>query len=172
MDSVNTRTRTIYGLYETIDTSTALDLIKSLDLLNRTRGPINLIFSTTGGSVTDGIIMYEAIRRSKNPVTVTVTGAVESIGAFIIQGAHRRRIEPTAYIMYHSGTFQTQETAVDEVVREAMFARDQYRMVDKIIHDRIKFKGSLDSYQESVRRSIWLDARGALKNGYVDEVVE
>jgi ATP-dependent Clp protease protease subunit len=170
--NIDRRKRTLYCLYESIDGAAANQFLKNLDYLNRTKGRIRVYFSTSGGSVIDGLTMYEAIRRSANPVDIIITGAVQSIGAFIIQAAHRRLIEPTAYIMYHSGTFQTSETAVDEVAKEALFTRDQFSMIDSLMYARIKPKMSLDAFREAVRRSIWLDARQALKAGYVDEVLK
>lgn len=163
--------RTIYSINGEVNSTLATEILLKLSEFNQTRGPIRLVLHTPGGDVTSGIAIYEAIRRSRNPVTVTVTGTCESIGMLILQAAHHRQIYSTSSLMYHEGYCKLGKLPVNEAVKTALFTRDQFALVDRLIYDRVKPPGSFEGFQEQARKSIWLDAKQAKKLGYVDEIV-
>ena len=67
-----------------------------------TSGVITLMLSSNGGDVFAGLRMYEAIRRSKVPVTVICEGSVASAATLVMLGASRRYMYATSVILVHS----------------------------------------------------------------------
>lgn len=63
---------------------------------------ITLMLSSNGGDVFAGLRMYEAIRRSKVPVTVICEGSVASAATLVMLGASRRYMYATSVILVHS----------------------------------------------------------------------
>lgn len=169
--SIDLKTRTVYCIAEETDSEVAETFIKNIAYLNRTKGTIKVVLSTSGGEVDYGIAMYESVKHSKNPVHILVTGSCQSIGILILQGAAKRSIYSTSTLMYHEGNSSQGEMPVNESVKSALYTRDQFAMIDKIIFDRVKPGISFDAFQDQVRRSIWLDGKAAKKAGYVDEVI-
>lgn len=64
---------------------------------------INVIMNHSGGSVFDGMAIYDAIASTKNAVIVTVMGGAMSMGAIILQAADVRILAPHSIVMIHHG---------------------------------------------------------------------
>lgn len=62
---------------------------------------------TQGGSVADGIFLYNLVKASPIPITVYNGGTIASIGTVFLLGAQRRVASETALFMIHRTTFAT-----------------------------------------------------------------
>ncbi len=66
-------------------------------------GMINIFLNSPGGSVIDGLAIYDAIKACKNYVRCYVYGAADSIASIILQAADDRVISENSRIMIHNG---------------------------------------------------------------------
>jgi len=63
---------------------------------------IYLGFSTTGGSVVNGVALHHIIKGSKKPITIHALGNVDSIGLTIFLAGHSRYAVPHTRFLFHS----------------------------------------------------------------------
>lgn len=101
-----------YGIYEPsktiiqfgeINSDSADAFIANLHLADLIPGTVSIKFSTGGGCVTSGLMMYDAIRAMKNYVRIICYGEVASMGTVILQAADERVMMPHSYLMTHYG---------------------------------------------------------------------
>ena len=87
--------------------NTARRLIMALHILdsNAQRGekPITVIMNSCGGDWSHGMAMYDAIRSSKNYVTIINMSHARSMSSLIFQAADYRITAPNGYYMIHDG---------------------------------------------------------------------
>src|SRR5271166_5851070 len=79
-------------------------ILKGLHILNQIEGEITIIMNNLGGDWYHGMAIYDAIKTSKNPVTIKVFGHAMSMGSIILQAAHKRVLAPNAKVMIHYGS--------------------------------------------------------------------
>lgn len=96
--------RHIYLIGE-VNSEQSAKLIVALNILNMSEGPIRITMNCPGGSVYDGLAMYDAIKLSRNPVIVVGTGHVMSMGTIIFQAADMRYLTPDCRFMIHDGSW-------------------------------------------------------------------
>ena len=108
LDDVFLRDRCIF-LCEEVTTDSCNELIKQLLYLEKTDdvSPINLFINSPGGSVTDGLAVYDTIRLLKSPVTAIITGIAASMGSIILLACEpdRRLMLPSSRIMVHDASW-------------------------------------------------------------------
>ncbi len=108
LDDVLLRDRCIF-LCDEVTTESCNELIKELLYLESVdnKSPINLFINSPGGSVTDGLAVYDVIRLLKSPVTAIVTGIAASMGSIILLAcpADRRLMLPSSRIMVHDASW-------------------------------------------------------------------
>jgi len=150
--------------------------LKNIHILN-TGGklPITVEMSLIGGEWSAGMIIFEAIRESKAPVTIRVRGQAESMSSVILQSADHRVVSKYSYFMCHYGscyfdgdyqtmqtTSQWQKTIVDQ-------------MVDIYVEKMLKSKWAKDKYGIPTERQVKSFLRRKMKDGdwymFGDEIV-
>lgn len=65
-------------------------------------GPITVKINSSGGSVQEGVSIYESLRSREAPVTVEVVGWALSIASVIAMAGNSIRIAPTGLLMLHN----------------------------------------------------------------------
>lgn len=90
-------------LTDEIDIDTYSEVIKNLHALDQTEGTVTIYLNSGGGSVVDGLAIYDAIKAMKNYVRIIVLGEACSAASFILQAADERIMCPSAHIMVHWG---------------------------------------------------------------------
>jgi ATP-dependent Clp protease protease subunit len=161
----------IYGApqrWDNYSPTSAHDSILSYNWEDQT-SPIYLMVDSDGGSVSDGFILYDAIRASQAPV-VTVLQNAASMASVLVAAGRRRLAYPHARVMLHlptsgmRGDFHDMETATREVRRVTDMLADAYvecgatRTREQILVD--------------IDREYWLNAREAIDYGLIDEIVD
>lgn len=71
--------------------------------------PMTILLSTEGGHEDVGMAIYDAIKCCRSEVTIRVYGRCLSIGAWILQAAEHRLLEPNSTMMLHTGTNSYEE---------------------------------------------------------------
>ena len=82
------------------DTIAAADFVKDFSAIQADE--ITVRINSYGGSVTDGIAIYNAIKRHSAKVTVAIDGAAYSVASLIAMAADTRQIAENALMMIHA----------------------------------------------------------------------
>lgn len=132
---------------------------------------IKMYINSPGGSVDDGLAIYDTMNFIKSPVSTIVIGKAASMGAVLAAaGAPGKRfILPNARIMIHqaSGGFKGTSNEVEIMARELILAR---KKLDKILAHHSG--QSLDKITQDTDKDTWLSASEAKKYGLVDKVID
>jgi ATP-dependent Clp protease, protease subunit len=133
--------------------------------------PIKLIFNSPGGSVLDGLALFDYIRElqtSDHQITTVGMGMAASMGGILLQAGQKRVMGRNAYLLIHEvGGFSLGR--LSEMEDEVAFAkRVQERLLDILAERSTLTKAQIRRNWR--RKDWWLDADQALAAGFVDEV--
>jgi ATP-dependent Clp endopeptidase proteolytic subunit ClpP len=165
----------VYSFYDTVKHDTVRAAVATLDEWSRRRpgSPIEVQLSSFGGSVFDGLALYDflrALRDRGHHVTVTVLGFAASMGAVLLQAGDRRRMGPNSYVMIHelsTGTYGKQS----EMEEDVEFSRRLQDRLIKILCSRSNL--TVPQVRDMWRkRDIWFDAAQAKRLGLIDDVIK
>lgn len=131
---------------------------------------IQVLLSTYGGNVYDGLSLYDAIKNSKTDVDITCFGKIMSIGIIILLSAKTRKAYRNTTFMIHElssgviGKLADMEESIDEAKR-----------INKVLFDIIKKETKIspslldDIY---IKKKDWFfTAEEALEMGLITEII-
>lgn len=81
---------------------TALDVVQQLQALPATTAQINVRINSYGGSVSDGIAIYNALRRHSAKKVVSVDGVAMSSASLIAMAGDEIRVSSASLVMIHA----------------------------------------------------------------------
>ena len=140
------------------------------DVVNKGNDEIHLFLSTPGGTVQDGIAIYNFIRSLPVPLIVYNIGNVNSIGNVVFQAAGRRVASRTSSFMFHGVGFDIQNARLElKQLRERMqgIENDQSLITDVMVrHTNLDRTHVNNLFLEMA----YLKANEALEHGITDEV--
>ena len=94
------------SFFADINPMTSATLVGNVfDQLNRGATEINLLLSTPGGMVDEGVAVYNVLRGLPIPLITHNVGSVNSIGNIVFLAGSHRRACPHATFMYHGVGF-------------------------------------------------------------------
>ena len=132
---------------------------------------IQLYINSPGGSVTDGMAIYDTMQYIKCDVSTMCIGMAASMGAFLLAGGAKgkRLALPNAEIMIHQplGGAQGQATEIE------IAAKHMQRTKEKL--NRLLAANTGKPYEEIVadtERDNWKTAEEAKEYGLIDAVME
>ena len=124
---------------------------------------IHFYIDSPGGSVTDGMAIYDTMQYVKCDVSTICIGMAASMGAFLLAGGAKgkRMILPNAEVMIHQAT--EIQIAAEHILRtkkklNEILAANTGKPVEKVAED--------------TERDNWLTAEEALEYGLVDKIIE
>lgn len=136
-------------------------------------GPLDLEISSLGGSVFEGVAIYNALKRYAetpgNSLTVTVMGVAASIASVIAMAGTTIRMPANTYMMVHKPWGGLAGNA-DEM-------RDYADLLDKIEMSLVgtymaRTGKSEDEIKQLLEKDTWLTAEEAVAQGFADEVTD
>lgn len=131
---------------------------------------ISLYINSPGGSVYDGLAIYDTMQFIKPDVVTYGIGLQASMGAFLLSsGAKGKRfLLPSSRVMIHQPSSGTQGKVTDQEIslREALRLKE---LLNEILAKNTGQK--LAKIKADVERDFWMDAREAVAYGVVDKVV-
>ena len=132
---------------------------------------IQLYINSPGGSVTDGMAIYDTMQYVKCDVSTICVGMAASMGAFLLSsGAKGKRIAlPNAEIMIHQPSAGTQGQITDMTIHLRRLEKVKERM------NRILSENTGKPYEEVVaacERDNFLSPQEALEFGLIDRVLD
>lgn len=132
---------------------------------------ISLYINSPGGSVTDGMAIYDTMQYIKCDVSTICMGMAASMGAFLLSaGAKGKRYAlPNADIMIHqpSGGYQGQATDIQIHTNHILHIKEK---LNRILSENTG--QPLDIIARDTERDNFMTAQQALEYGLIDKVIE
>ena len=131
---------------------------------------IQLYINSPGGSVYDGLAIYDTMQYIAPDVQTIGIGLQASMGAFLLSsGAKGKRfVLPNARVMIHQPSSGTRGKVTDQEIslRESIALKER---LATIMADNTGQK--LDKIKADMERDYWLSAADAVEYGLADEVI-
>lgn len=132
---------------------------------------IKLYINSPGGTVYDGLAIYDTIQYIKPDVMTIGIGLQASMGSFLLSsGTKGKRFAlPNSRIMIHQPSSGTQGKITDQEItlREGLFLKQR---LNEILAKNTGQK--LAKIEKDSDRDFWMGAEEAVKYGLIDEVIE
>jgi ATP-dependent Clp protease, protease subunit len=133
---------------------------------------MHILFQSGGGNVSDGICLYNFLRKCPMDVTLYNVGTVASIGVIIFLGAKRRVAQKHATFMIHRSTsFPIGSHAADKLEFTAKALRLDDDRMEAILKEHLKFSEARWS-EFRHNAEFWFTAEDAVKDGIAIEIGE
>lgn len=131
---------------------------------------IKLYINSPGGSVYDGLAIYDTIQHLKCDVATYGIGLQASMGAFLLSSGTKgkRFLLPNATVMIHQPSAGTQGKVSDMEISLKEGIRLKKRLTEILAKNCGK---SFEEMERAQDRDNWMSAEDARKFGLVDEVV-
>ena len=131
---------------------------------------ISLYINSPGGSVYDGLAIFDTINYIKPDVQTIGIGLQASMGAFLLSSGTKgkRFVLPHARVMIHQPSSGTQGKVTDQEIS----LRESIR-IKKLLNELLaKNTGQkLAKIEQDVDRDFWMDAKEAVAYGLADKVL-
>ncbi len=131
---------------------------------------IALYINSPGGSVTDGLAIYDTMQYVTCDVATICVGLAASMGQFLLcAGAHGKRYAlPHSRIMMHQPSAQMQGQAADIAIQA-----EQIGYLKKMLAERIAMHTgqSVETVQRDSERDRWFTAEESKDYGFIDQVI-
>ena len=132
---------------------------------------IQFYINSPGGSVSDGLMIYDTMRLIKPDVQTICMGMAASMGSVLLSAGTKgkRCILPNAEVMIHQplGGAQGQAT---EILIAADHIKDTRVRLNQILADNCG--KDLETLMKDTDRDHWMTAQEALDYGIVDKILE
>ncbi|MBI4091043.1 MAG: ATP-dependent Clp protease proteolytic subunit [Candidatus Komeilibacteria bacterium] len=133
--------------------------------------PIKLYINSPGGSVTDGLAIFDTMQHVKVPISTICVGFAASMGAILLSGGtkgHRYAL-PNAEIMIHQVAGGTEGQASDIKIKAEQIIKIKERL-NKILS---KTTGQpFSKIENDTDRDFHMSAEEALKYGLIDKIIK
>ncbi len=131
---------------------------------------IQLYINSPGGSVYDGLAIYDTMKYIKPDVQTIGIGLQASMGAFLLSSGTKgkRFVLPNARIMIHQPSSGTQGKVTDQEIS----LRESIRLKERLAEMMAKNTGQkLAKVKTDMERDFWMSGEEAVKYGLIDEVI-
>ncbi len=131
---------------------------------------IQMYINSPGGSVTDGLAIYDTMQYIKADVATICVGIAASMGAFLLAaGAKGKRMAlPHAEIMIHQVLGGTQGQETDIQIEARHIARIKHTLTEALAASTGK---DYDQIYADCERNNWMTAEEAAEYGLIDKVI-
>lgn len=131
---------------------------------------IQLYINSPGGSVYDGLAIYDTIQYIKPDVQTIGIGLQASMGAFLLSSGTKgkRYVLPSSRIMIHQPSSGTQGKISDQEItlREGLFLKQR---LNEILAKNTGQR--LSKIEKDADRDFWMGAKEAVDYGLVDRII-
>ncbi len=132
---------------------------------------IQLYINSPGGSVYDGLAIYDTIQYIKPDVQTIGIGLQASMGAFLLSSGTKgkRFVLPNSRVMIHQPSSGTQGKVTDQEIT----LREAIALKEKLAEMMAKNTGQkVAKVKADMERDFWMSAEEAVKYGVADEVIK
>lgn len=135
--------------------------------------PIHFYINSPGGSVYDGLGIYDMMQHVKAPVYTYCVGLAASMGSLLLQAGSKghRYSMPNSRVMIHQplGGARGQATDIQIQAREIQYLKD--RLYEIYAHHNSKGKTAQD-FIELCDRDNFLNPEKAVELGLIDKIIQ
>jgi ATP-dependent Clp protease, protease subunit len=132
---------------------------------------IQLYINSPGGSVTDGLAIYDTMQFVQCDVRTTCVGLAASMGQFLLCAGSpgKRYALPHSRILMHQPSGQMQGQAADIAIQA-----EQIVYLKRMMAERIAFHTGqpVERIEADSDRDRWFTAEEAKDYGFIDQVIE
>lgn len=159
-------------LGDEVNSATANVIVAQLLFLEAEDPDKDIMFyiNSPGGSITDGMAIYDTMKYIKCDVSTICMGLAASMGAFLLAGGTKgkRYALPNAEVMIHQPLGGAKGQATDVQITAEHLLKTKERMNRMMA----EFTGQdLETIKRDTERDNWLTAEQAKAYGLVDEVI-
>jgi len=132
---------------------------------------IKIYINTPGGSVTDGLAIYDTMQHIKSEVSTICVGLAASMGALLLAaGAKGKRYAlPNSQMLIHQVMGGAEGQAADIKIK----AEQILKIKDKLNNIMAKHTGqALNKVEKDTDRDYYMSADEAVKYGLIDKVIK
>lgn len=132
---------------------------------------IEIEFCSPGGSVVDGLALYDfiqGVRRQGHFVTTSALGYAASMAGILLQAGDKRVMAAESWLLIHEASFGAIGSFGEVEDRVKWIEKIQERILDIFVVRSNMSKAQLK--RKWHRTDWWLSSDEALKHGFVDEV--
>lgn len=131
---------------------------------------IKFYINSPGGSVYDGLAIYDTMNYIKPDVQTIGIGLQASMGAFLLSSGTKgkRFVLPSSRIMIHQPSSGTRGKITDQEIdlRESIFLKNELNRI--LAHNTGQ---KISKIEKDVDRDYWMSAQEAVEYGLVDQVI-
>lgn len=127
--------------------------------------------NSPGGSVSDGLAIYDTMQHIKPDIQTIGVGLQASMGAFLLSSGTKgkRFVLPHSRVMVHQPSSGTQGKVTDMEIS----LRETIRIKELLAEIFAKNTGQkIDKVKADMERDLWLDAKESVHYGIVDGILE
>lgn len=143
---------------------------KSLLLLDKTEGPIELWINSPGGYMSEMFGIYDLITTRQNKIITIGFGEIASAAGLLLSCGDERRATENSYFMAHesSSILEGSKSLVDAQIE--IWNKQTDKWADLMSrHTKHSKKWWIDQWKN--KRETWFDAGEMLKNGIIDSII-
>lgn len=163
--------RTIF-LWDVVDDESARDVVKRLIFLDSlSSDDITILINSPGGSVTDGLAIYDAMQNIKSDVRTVCMGMAASMGALLLTAGTKgkRSSWPHGRIMIHQPMIGGQIIAPASGLK--IQAEEMMRTKALLNDILVKHTGQpLEKIEKDTDRDYFMSPEEAVKYGMIDSI--
>jgi len=132
--------------------------------------PIELYINSPGGSVVDGLALYDVMHTISAPVNTTCVGTAASMGAILLTGGTGTRSAlPHSRIMIHQVSSGYRGTAADMNIQ----VKETNKLYDQLLEILAQKSGqTVKKLRNDCDRDYYMSAAEAKAYGLIDTVIE
>lgn len=132
---------------------------------------ITMYINSPGGSVSDGLAIYDTMNFIKPDVSTICMGTAASMGAFLLAGGAKgkRLILPNAEVMIHQPLGGSQGQATEMEIAMNHMRKTRETLTKYLAENTGK---TYEEVYKDTERDNWLSAQEALDYGLVDKIIE
>ena len=170
VSSVDLNEKRIIYLNGEIDDKVAketIELMLKMDIINTK--DITLYINSSGGSVSAGLAIYDAMNMIKSCVNTICIGKAASMGCILLINGSKRFILPNSEVMIHevsSGNFGK----ITEMQEHLDHSKSLNNKLRKIIVEKTNLSWN-QVKENTTKKDKWFNAKEAVKYGFVDEII-
>jgi ATP-dependent Clp protease protease subunit len=133
--------------------------------------PISMYINSPGGQVYAGLAIYDTMQMIANPISTVAVGVTASFGTVLLTAGTKgqRYALPHATIHIHQplGGVQGQATDIEIEAREILRLKTRLNQILSFHTGQ-----SVETIEKDTDRNFYMDAKGAVDYGIVDQVLE
>lgn len=171
MAKSRTSTIKLYGEIFDWGMNSAKALVDQIVQAGHTSDQIDMHVHCYGGSVTEGLVLYNAIKNSAAPIDAYIDGVAASMAPIVLMAARKIYISENALLMLHAPSGATNGRGTASEHRQTLRALDamEATFVKTLVARTSKSEREV---KEWLNGDTWFSADEALAVGLVDGIVD